>query len=485
MANGLDIASAPRTHDRRYASEYARPIVASGAWLTALVWNDNAVRQVERIGIEGGAMQYLRTCVLSSLLIVFLAVIAAAQADPAQPNDAALRHARAVLRSAPIIDTHNDLPWVIREKGIPPRDVEAFDISKRARFDTDIPRLREGMVGAQFWAIYVPSSLAPLDAMRSALEQIDITRRLVARYPRNLGYATSVADIRRESARGRIASLLGVEGGHMIANSLGVLRAYYDLGARYMTLTHFNGTDWADAATDSARHGGLTPFGRELVREMNRIGMMVDISHVSPATMTAVLAVTEAPVIFSHSSARALTDHVRNVPDSILRRLPSNGGVVMVNFVTAFVSEPFRKWVQGLSRRTAQVTSDSASQAITRAYLAEVGRPPRATIKDLADHVEHIRRIAGINHVGIGADFYGADAERDQVLGLEDVSKYPKLFAELVRRGWSDDDLRKLARENVLRVFGHVELTAARLQRQRPPSNARIEVLDRKAGPPP
>jgi len=401
----------------------------------------------------------------------------------AQSEDAALRRAKAILRTTPIIDTHNDLPWVIREKGTPPRDVETYDIAKRARFDTDIPRLRQGMVGAQFWSVYVPSGLSPLDAMRAQLEQIDIARRLIAKYPTDLGFAASVADIRRQMARGRIASLLGIEGGHTIANSLGALRAYYDLGVRYMTLTHFHTNDWADAATDSARHNGLTPFGREVVREMNRLGMLVDISHVSPATMSDVLNTVEAPVIFSHSSARALTNHARNVPDSILRRMPQNGGVVMVAFIPGFVSEPARKWSEELFPRLTRATSDSQWQRLTREYVAEKGPSPRATVKDLADHVEHIRKVAGIDHVGIGADFYGAEAEQDLVQGLEDVSKYPVLFGELVRRGWKAADLRKLAGENLLRVFRRAEVVAQQLQRTRPPSNARIEDVDRRPVP--
>jgi membrane dipeptidase len=395
----------------------------------------------------------------------------------AQADDAAMRRARAVLRQTPIVDTHNDLPWVIREKGTPPRDVESFDISKRAPFDTDIPRLREGMVGTQFWSVYVPSSLSPLDAMRAQLEQIDIARRLIAKYPKDLGYAVSVADIRRERTRGRIASLLGIEGGHTIANSLGALRAYYDLGVRYMTLTHFNTNDWADASTDTVRHNGLSRFGEEVVREMNRLGMLVDISHVSPAAMSDALNTTEAPVIFSHSSARAVTDHVRNVPDSILRRMPANGGVVMVAFIPPFVSEAARKWSDGWIPAISKATADSQWQRINREYIARHGPSPRATIKDLADHIEHVRKVAGIDHVGIGADFYGA-APEENVQGMEDVSKYPVLFAELVRRGWTDAELRKLAAGNVLRVFRQAEVVAAKLRRSRPPSNATIDELD-------
>jgi len=419
-----------------------------------------------------------------SPLVVVLTIVAILFGNTgatAQTADAALRRAQAILATTPIIDTHNDLPWVIREKGSPPRDVEAYDIAHRARFDTDIPRLRQGMIGTQFWSVWVPSGLSPVEAMRTQLEQIDIARRMIAKYPRDLGAAASVADIRREYVRHRIASLLGMEGGHPIANSLGALRAYYDLGVRYMTLTHFLNTDWADAATDSARHGGLTRFGREVVREMNRLGMMVDISHVSPATMSAALSTTEAPVIFSHSAARALTDHVRNVPDSILRRLPANGGVVMVAFIPSFVSEPVRKWSEGWFPRITTATADSQWQRITREYVAEKGPSPRATVKDIADHIEHIRKVAGIDHVGIGADFFGSEAEQDLVQGVEDVSKYPLVFAELIRRGWSDADLRKLAGENLLRVFSRVEVVATRLRRERRPSNATIEELDGKS----
>jgi membrane dipeptidase len=417
-------------------------------------------------------------CRTVTVTLVSACALAATTAVPAQTSDPALERARTILKTTPIIDTHNDLPWVIREKGKPPRDIDAFDISKRAPYDTDLPRLREGMVGAQFWSVYVPSGLSPLDAMRAQLEQIDLARRLIAKYPKDLGWAVSVADIRREMKQGRIASLLGIEGAHSIGNSLGALRAYYDLGVRYATLTHFNTHDWADAATDSARHHGLTPFGKEVVREMNRLGMLVDISHVSPAVMSDVLNVTEAPVIFSHSSARALTDHVRNVPDSILQRLPKNGGVVMVAFIPPFVSEPARKWSEDWFVRIANVTADSAWQRITKEYIAERGPSPRATVKDVADHIEHIRKVAGVDHVGIGADFYGAEADNEMVQGLEDVSKYPQLFAELVRRGWTDADLRKLAGENLLRVFRQAEVVSERLRATRPASNATIEQLD-------
>ncbi|MBU6364723.1 MAG: dipeptidase [Gemmatimonadetes bacterium] len=400
-------------------------------------------------------------------------------------EDAALRRARALLREVGLVDTHNDLPWVLRLDPAHPMDLAARDLRQRGGGDTDLPKLHEGGVGTQFWSVYVPSDLAPFEAMRAQLEQIDLARRLIARYPRDLGFAASTADIRRVRASGRIASLLGAEGGHVIGNSLGALRAYYDLGVRYMTLTHFANTDWADAATAIPRHGGLSPFGREVVREMNRLGMMVDISHVSPAAMSAVLDVSEAPVIFSHSSARALTDHVRNVPDSILRRMARNGGVVQVNFVTVFVSEPLRRWSEGLIPRLQRATSDSAAERLVREWTATHGPMPRATLKDLADHIDHIRRVAGADHVGIGADFYGATGPMNVVEGMEDVSRYPALFAELMRRGWSDADLRKLAGGNLMRVFTQVERVAARLRRTREPSTATIEALDGGSRPAP
>jgi len=294
-----------------------------------------------------------------------------------------MRRARTLLRAVGLVDTHNDLPWDIRVDPAHPGNLEVRDLRLRGGGHTDIPRLRDGGVGTQFWSVYVPSDLPALEATRAQLEQIELTRRLIARYPRDLGFAASTADIRRVRASGRIASLLGIEGGHVIANSLGSLRAFHELGVRYMTLTHWHDTDWADAATDRHRHGGLTPFGREVVREMNRLGMMVDISHVSPATMTQVLDVSEAPVIFSHSSARALTDHPRNVPDSVLRLLPRNGGVVQVNFVPMFVSEPLRRWSEGLLPQLRIGVSDSTSDRLTRDWITTHGPMPRATIEAL------------------------------------------------------------------------------------------------------
>ncbi len=358
---------------------------------------------------------------------------------------------RRVLATTPLIDGHNDLPWAIREEAGAPKDVAAYDLRRTTSGHTDLARLREGRVGGQFWSVYIPCDVEGPGASRVQLEQIDIARQVIRRYPEAFGEARSASELEEEFGRGRIASLLGMEGGHAIENSLGALRAYYGAGVRYMTLTHGCNTDWADSATDDPAHGGLTPFGREVVREMNRLGMLVDLSHTSPETMHAALDVAEAPVIYSHSSARGVTDHPRNVPDDVLRRLPENGGVVMVTFVPSFVSDA------------------------VRLYEGPDEDAPRATLADVADHIEHIRDVAGIDHVGIGGDF---DGITQVVQGLEDTSTYPALFEELSRRGWSEADLRKLAGENVLRVMREAEATARRLQREREPSTATIEQLD-------
>ena len=393
----------------------------------------------------------------------FLLALAVALPMPAlaQHRDVHLERAIRVLRTTPLVDGHNDLPWAIREHGMRPRDVEAYDLRIRTAGHTDLDRLRRGMVGGQFWSVYVPGEYRDSGFARVQLEQIDIARQVIAKYPDRFVLALTAEDVRRAFRRGRIGSVIGMEGGHVIENSLGALRAYYDLGARYMTLTHNVTLDWADAANDSARHGGLTPFGEEVVREMNRLGMLVDLSHVSPATMSDALNVSEAPVIFSHSSARALADVPRNVPDSILRRLPANGGVVMVTFVPGFISQELI--ADATARR--RFGSDTASAAY-RQWRAANPRP-KAVLGQVADHIEHIRRVAGIDHVGIGGDFDGIS---ELVVGLEDVSSYPRLFGELARRGWSDDDLRKLAGENVLRAWTAAEAAARRARQTRPPS---------------
>jgi membrane dipeptidase len=392
-----------------------------------------------------------------------------------------MARARRILSTTPLIDGHNDLPWAIRESKDAPRDVEAYDLRKKTPGHTDLDRLKKGMVGAQFWSIYIPGEIKDSGYARVQLEQFDIARRVIAKYPERLQWALSADGIRSSFKAGKIGSLLGLEGGHAIENSLGALRVYYDLGARYMTLTHNVTLDWADAALDSARHGGLTNFGKEVVHEMNRLGMLVDLSHVSPGTMSDALDATEAPVIFSHSGARALVNHPRNVPDSILARLPKNGGVVMVPFVTSFVSQEVNEWANA---QQAAINADRTRLGTDTAAFRRAGEEwlkahpqPKATLSQVADVIEHVRKVAGVDHVGIGSDF---DGITDLVVGLEDVSKFPDLFAELARRGWSDADLRKLAGENLLRVLKQAETVAARLKKERPPSNRTIQQLDGK-----
>jgi len=409
----------------------------------------------------------------ASLVSSALLVITAGASSPihaqttAAPDARYLARAKRILRETPLIDGHNDLPWRIREDTIARGNVDAYDLRKHTPGQTDLDRLRKGMVGAQFWSVYIPGEYRDSGYARVQLEQIDIARRLIEKYPDRLALALSPTDIRREFKQGKLASLLGLEGGHAIEHSLGALRAYYDLGARYMTLTHNVTLDWADAALDSARHNGLTPFGDSVVREMNRLGMLVDLSHVSPGTMSAALNVTQAPVIFSHSGARALVDVPRNVPDSILRRVTKNGGIVMVPFVTGFVSPAVYLYDQATrpAMRDLQQKYGNDTAAITRAVNGwrKTHPEPRATLSQVADQIEYVRKVAGVDHVGIGGDF---DGITEVVQGLEDVSTYPALFAELARRGWSDTDLRKLAGENFLRVFAEAEAVAKRMQKR-------------------
>lgn len=390
-----------------------------------------------------------------------------AQAGSRTDGDPYLARAKRILSQTPLIDGHNDLPWRIREDSIARGNVDVYDLRKRTPGQTDLGRLKKGMVGAQFWSVYTPGEWRDSGYARVQLEQIDIARRVIAKYPDGLALALSADDIRRDFKQGKIGSLLGLEGGHAIENSLGLLHAYYDLGVRYMTLTHNVTIDWADAALDSAKHNGLTPFGDSVVREMNRLGMLVDLSHVSPATMSDALNVSQAPVIFSHSGARALVDVPRNVPDSILRRVTKNGGIVMVPFVTGFVSRAVMMYDQStrpvISDLQAKYGNDTA--AITREIKQwRATHPePRATLSQVADDIEYVRKVAGVDHVGIGSDF---DGITEVVEGLEDVSTFPALFAELARRGWSDSDLRKLAGENFLRVFAQAETISKRLQRE-------------------
>jgi membrane dipeptidase len=376
-----------------------------------------------------------------------------------------LAHARELLRHHILIDGHNDLPWEIHTFEEAPDDLVAYDLRRRTPGHTDLARLRRGGVGGQFWSVYVPAEIGSGFA-RVQLEQIDLARRMIARYPRRLELCWSAREVRQAFDRGRIASLLGMEGGHVLENSLGTLRAYRDLGARYLTLTHNQTIDWADSATDAPRHGGLTPFGREVVAEMNRLGMLVDLSHVAHTTMRDALDTSEAPVIFSHSSARALCDVPRNVPDEILRLVPANGGVVMVTFVAGFVSPAAAAVMVPAIAKADKLLKKAKDPEAQRAVMREVFETlevPLPPLTMVADHVEHIARVAGVEHVGLGGDFDGSFFQTD---GLRDVAGYPNLFAELIRRGWTDGDLGRLAGANVLRVMREAEAVATRLHRR-------------------
>lgn len=367
------------------------------------------------------------------------------------------------LATRPIIDGHNDLPWEIRNNPLSRMDVAKYPLRTRAPGQTDFARLKAGGVGGQFWSVYIPGedSAKQYGYAKMQLEQLDIARRMIARYPDELQLCLSADDVERARRAGRVASLIGMEGGHAIENSLALLRMYYALGARYMTLTHNVTLDWADAALDdhTPPHGGLTDFGRDVVREMNRLGMIVDLSHVAPSTMSAALDVTAAPVMFSHSSARALMDVPRDVPDSILARLPKNGGVVMVTFVSGFLRD-----ISPTAEQRRMIRDSLGDHPDSAALVAFRRRhpPPNATPRDVADHIEHIRKVAGIDHIGLGGDYDGTSELPE---GMSDVSGYPLVFAELIRRGWSDADLRKLAGENILRVLREVESVRDRLSR--------------------
>jgi membrane dipeptidase len=394
-----------------------------------------------------------------------------------------------ILAKTPLIDGHNDLPWEIRDRF--KSDLAAVDLetdTTRLPFPhgasalmTDIPRLRAGQVGAQFWSVWIPTDIKGFQAVQMTLEQIDLVKRMTARYPRDLEMAYTVADVRRIHQAHKIASLIGIEGGHQINNSLAVLRQMYAAGARYMTLTHTVNTAWADSATDAPAHHGLTPFGAEVVREMNRLGMLVDLSHVSPDTMRAALAVTAAPVIYSHSSARAVVDHPRNVPDDILRQVAANGGVVMVNFAPGYVSDARNRWDADQAAEQTRFNSppyvglyigqpDRAKAALTA--WEEKHPRPAATLVQVADHIDHIRQIAGVDHVGLGSDFDGIE---DAPAGLEGVNRYPALLEELMRRGWTDADIAKVAGENLLRVMAAAENISQKLRETTPASAAMFE----------
>ncbi|MEU6026351.1 dipeptidase [Streptomyces tauricus] len=389
-----------------------------------------------------------------------------------------LDEARAFLADFPVVDGHNDLPWALREQVR--YDIGARDIAtdQSAHLHTDLARLRAGGVGAQYWSVYVRSDLP--DAVTATLEQIDCVRQLIARYPADLRSALTAADMEAARAEGRIASLMGAEGGHSIDNSLATLRGLYELGVRYMTLTHNDNIAWADSATDEPVAGGLTPFGHEVVREMNRLGMLVDLSHVAATTMRDALDTSTAPVIFSHSSSRAVCDHPRNIPDDVLERLPANGGVAMVTFVPKFVLQAAVDWTVAADenmRAHGFHHLDTTADGMKVHHAFEESHPrPVATVSTVADHLDHMREVAGVDHLGIGGDYDGTPFTPD---GLGDVSGYPNLIAELLDRGWSKPDLAKLTWQNSVRVLAQAEDVARDEQSRRGPSNATLEQLDR------
>ncbi|HYH46371.1 MAG TPA: dipeptidase [Thermoanaerobaculia bacterium] len=403
------------------------------------------------------------------------------------PTPAEIERARALLRDVPLIDGHNDLPWELRQQvknHLGQIDLRQDTTGREKPLHTDIPRLRKGGMGGQFWSVYIPADFQGPSAVQAVIEQIDVVHRLAEAYPDTFEVAWTAADVERIHRAGKIASLIGIEGGHSIGSSLAVLRQLYRAGARYMTITHSRNVEWADSATDAPRLGGLSRFGVEVIREMNRLGMLVDLSHVSAESMHDALDISAAPVIFSHSSVRALDAHPRNVPDDVLQRLPKEGGVVMVTFVPSFISEEVRAWGAARDAEEARLKTLNPGDPKTaeRAFTAwkEANPSPRAHLTHVADHIEHVRKLAGVDHIGIGSDFDGIPATPE---GLEGVEAFPVLLAELLRRGWSEADVKKLAGENLLRVFREAEKVAARQQKERPASDVLIQELDGAAAP--
>ncbi|WP_020475335.1 dipeptidase [Zavarzinella formosa] len=396
-------------------------------------------------------------------LLGLLAFPAAAFADPPVRKPVVLTdEAKAIHMEALVADGHNDLPWQMREKGS--LSFSSLDISRdQKKLQTDIPRLRKGNVGVQCWAAYVPvETMKQGIAVKQTLEQIDVIHRMVKTYPDTFEFATTVADIERIRKSGKIASLIGVEGGHSIDNSLGVLRMYHQLGVRYMTLTHTQTLDWADAATDKPKSNGLSKFGEDVVGEMNRLGMMVDLSHVSPDTMKHAIRISKAPVIFSHSSARALADHARNVPDDVLKLTSANGGIVMVNFYSGFVVPEAARIRKDMFNAANEIEKKYPDEAKRQEAMKEWRRAhpiPKGTIHDVIDHIEHLVKVAGIDHVGIGSDFDGIDAWPEQ---LDGVDSYPLITQELLNRGYKKEQILKILGGNFMRVMKGVEAAAGK-----------------------
>ena len=422
----------------------------------------------------------MRAKLAGIFVCMVLAVSAVAQE---QPNAELVKRARAILDEVPLIDGHNDIPWQYRQRV--DNHLDQMDLSQdltglKPALHTDIPRLRAGGMGGQFWSVYVPATMRGAEGIRMTLEQIDMTRRIVARYPETFELAFTADDIERIHKNGKIASLMGMEGGHSMGNSLAALRMLYEAGARYMTLTHSKHTDWADSCSELPRVNGLTPFGREVVREMNRMGMMVDLAHVAPVTMHAALDVTEAPIIFSHSSARGVTDNVRNVPDDVLERVKENDGVVMVTFLSGYISDRFSEYFDRYKdererlREKFTLQPDKIEAGLDK-WREKNPAPENARLSDVADHIDHIRKVIGSDYIGLGGDYDGTTTLPDE---LKDVSTYPVLLAELMRRGYSEDEIKNIAGLNLLRVMREVEQVAARLQPERPASDALITELD-------
>lgn len=386
-----------------------------------------------------------------------------------------------ILERVPLFDGHNDAPYQYRNRvGYKFGELDFYDTTQLENpMHTDIPRLKEGHVGAQWWSVYVPAGIPEDEAVKRTMEQIDFVYRMAEKYSDEFEMAFTADDVERIFDDGKIASLIGMEGGHSIANSLAVLRSFHRLGARYMTITHSRTLDWADAAGDDPQHDGLTEFGDEVIREMNRLGMMVDISHVTPATMKDAIEVSEAPVMFSHSNARAISGHPRNVPDDVLRMLPEEDGIVMVTFVESFTSEELRQWYAERSGYREKMESlyggqpDSVSTKM-EAWMGE-NEQPKSTLEQVADHIDHIKNVVGVDYIGIGGDYDGVSS---LPLGLEDVSTYPALFAELLSRGYTEEELEKIAGLNMLRVMRGMEEVAKRLQAEDEPSEMLISDVE-------